>query len=160
MPKKEGIRMIEPSSIKKKPIIETARIGQSNISDGFWCVRHQHWASGTNGIGWKNEECQPAGRENQFGAIIRTEKVNTVNNAGPPLRVGTLDYVPQHEFWCNVHNHLATKSSCTPDCRGLHPHSHEFWCTVHNHWATKYSCTADCRDGVVSRSNDLPVELL
>jgi hypothetical protein len=59
MPKR-GIKMVEPSSIKKKSIIETARIGQSNISDGFWCVRHQHWASATNGIGWKNEECRSA----------------------------------------------------------------------------------------------------
>jgi hypothetical protein len=94
MPKKIGIKMVELSEVKKKkPIIETARVGGSTISDGFWCVRHQHWASSTNGIGWKNDSCRSAYQDS------------------------TSKTMANNEFWCTVHNHWATRSSCTPDCK-------------------------------------------
>ena len=56
MMEKRGIKMLAPEEVKKKFI----PVATTNQESGFWCVKHQHWASTVNGIGWKNGECHTA----------------------------------------------------------------------------------------------------
>ena len=54
MMEKRGIKMLAPEEVKKKAFVPMA----TNQDSGFWCDKHQHWASTTVGIGWKNGECR------------------------------------------------------------------------------------------------------
>ena len=76
MPKRKGIKLLEPKEIKKKkPILDAARVG--NTDGGFWCVRHQHWAC-KNGVFWRNDECRPAGgsQKDDFWCCIHQHWTN------------------------------------------------------------------------------------